>query len=111
MSILCRQPRAERDEADIELIVAALIHDVYDALAPEKHCQVSATIIRPFSRDEVTWGLQKHNLFQMYSHADKLSLEKDGRYIFSKNKLFNAAAKFYQKWNQIPIIPEYQKRN
>ena len=46
--------RAEWDGADIELIVAALIHDVGNAIASENHSQVSATIIRPFSLDEVT---------------------------------------------------------
>ena len=99
----------ERDGADIELIVAALIHDVGNALAPENHSQVSATIIRPFSLDEVTWILQMHGLFQMYYYADKLSLEKDGRDIYSEHKLFNAAVKFCQKWNQIPFVPEYKK--
>ena len=109
MTIRCRQHRAERDGADIELIVAALIHDVGNALAPENHSQVSATIIQPFSLDEVTWILQMHGLFQMYYYADKLSLEKDGRDIYSEHKLFNAAVKFCQKWNQIPSVPEYKK--
>ena len=41
----------ERDAADIELIVAALIHDVGNALAPQNHSQLSATIIQPVSLD------------------------------------------------------------
>ena len=84
--------REESDGADIEFIFASLIHDVGNALAPENHSQVSATIIQPFSLDEVTWILQMHGLFQMYYYADKLSLEKDGRDIYSEHKLFNAAA-------------------
>ena len=55
--------RAEWDGADIELIVAALIHDVGDSLAQENHYQVSATIIRSFYLDEVTWILEMHGLF------------------------------------------------
>ena len=46
--------RSERSGAGIELIVAALIHDVGNALASENQPQVSATIIRPFSLDEAT---------------------------------------------------------
>ena len=53
----------ERDGADIELIFAALIHDVSNALSQENHSQVSATIIQPLSLDEVTWILQMHGLF------------------------------------------------
>ena len=52
-----------------------------------------------------------HGLFQMYYYVDKLSLEKDGRDIYSEHKLFNVAVKFCQKWNQISFVPEYQKRN
>ena len=52
-----------------------------------------------------------HGLFQMYCYLDKLSLEKDGRDIYSEHKLFNAAVKFCQKWNQLPFVPECQKRN
>ena len=101
--------RAERYGADIGLIVATLIHDVGKTLAPKNHSQMSATIIRPFSRDEVTWILQMHGLFQMYYYADKLGLEKDVREIYSEHKLFNADVKFCQKWSQIPSVPEYKK--
>ena len=87
----------ERDGTDIEFIFATLIHKVGNALAPENHSQVSATIIQPFSLDEVTWILQMHGPFQMYYYVDKLSLEKDSRNIFSGHKLFNAAVKFCQK--------------
>ena len=52
-----------------------------------------------------------HGLFQMYYYVDKLSLEKDGRDIYSEHKLFNAAVKFCQKLNQLPFVPECQKRN
>tara|TARA_A200000113_G_scaffold198348_1_gene190416 strand:- start:332 stop:607 length:276 start_codon:yes stop_codon:yes gene_type:complete len=89
----------ERNGADIELIFAALIHDVGNALAPENHSQVFTTIIQPFSLDEVTWILQMHGLFQMYYYVDKLSLEKDGRDIYREHNLFNATVKFCQKWN------------
>lgn len=47
----------ELDGADIKHIFAALIHDVGDALAPENHFHVSATIIQPFSLDEMAWIL------------------------------------------------------
>ncbi|MEO7941199.1 MAG: HD domain-containing protein, partial [Burkholderiaceae bacterium] len=42
--------RAEEDGEDIELIVAALLHDLGDELAPENHSQLAAAIIRPYVR-------------------------------------------------------------
>ena len=48
---LQKAKQAERDGANIELIVAALIPHDGNALAQENHSQVSVTIIRPFFRD------------------------------------------------------------
>ena len=58
--------RAEDDGADIELIVAALVHDLGDDLAPENHSQMAAAIIRPYVREEVTWIIEHHGVFQIY---------------------------------------------
>ena len=90
-----------RDGADIKLIFAALFHDVGNALKPENHPQVSATIIQPFSLDEVTLFLQMHSPFQMYYYVAKFGLEKDDRDFYSQHKLFNAAVKFGQKMEPV----------
>ena len=71
--------RAEQGGADKELIVAALIHDIGDDLAPENHSQMAAAIIRPYVRAEVTWILEMHGVFQMYYYADKIGLNKHER--------------------------------
>ena len=63
--------RAEADGADIEMIVAALIHDIGDDLAPVNHSQLASTIIRPYVREEVTWVVSMHGLFQMYYFGPK----------------------------------------
>ena len=48
--------RAERDGADIEMIVGALIHDLGDDLAPLNHSQLAAAIIRPYVRERSRLG-------------------------------------------------------
>ena len=65
--------RAEEDGADKELIVGALIHDLGDDLAPANHSQLAATIIRPYVREEVTWIISMHGLFQMFYFLRKNS--------------------------------------
>lgn len=42
--------RAERDGADSDWVVAALVHDIGGALAPENHSQLAAAVIRPYVR-------------------------------------------------------------
>jgi predicted HD phosphohydrolase len=57
--------RAERDGADIDWIVAALLHDIGDGLAPQNHDRMSAEVIRPFVRWDVAWVVEHHGIFQM----------------------------------------------
>src|SRR4051795_11135009 len=43
--------RAQHDGADADWVVAALVHDIGDALAPENHSQLAAAMLRPYVRD------------------------------------------------------------
>jgi len=58
--------RAMKDGADEEMIVAALIHDIGDELAPYNHAELAAAILRPYVRAEVSWIVAQHGLFQNY---------------------------------------------
>ena len=55
--------RAERDGADIDWIVAALLHDIGDIYAPYNHDEYAATILRPFVREQVHLGGRKARRF------------------------------------------------
>jgi len=102
--------RAEADGADIEFIVAALIHDIGDDLAPENHSQMAAAIIRPYVRAEVTWVLEHHGIFQMVYYADKLGLNKDERERYRGHKWFESAEKFCGEWDQTSFDPAYTSK-
>ena len=56
--------RAERDGADDETVVCALLHDIGDVLAPNNHSAVAADLLAPFigesmARSSVTMHCQK----------------------------------------------------
>ncbi len=102
--------RAEDSGADIELIVAALIHDLGDELAPQNHSQFAAAIIRPYVRAEVTWIVGMHGVFQMYYYADKLGLNKDARERYRDHIWFEACEKFCALWDQASFDPDYPTR-
>lgn len=57
--------RAERDGADTDWIVAALLHDIGDIYAPYNHDEYAAAILRPFVREQVAWVVEKHGDFQL----------------------------------------------
>ena len=102
--------RAEDNGADIELIVAALIHDLGDELAPQNHSQFAAAIIRPYVRAEVAWIVEKHGVFQMYYYADKLGQNKDARESYRDHMWFDACEKFCALWDQVSFDPNYPTR-
>lgn len=102
--------RAENDGADDELVIAALIHDIGDDLAPENHSQMAASVIRPYVRAEVTWILEMHGLFQMYYYADKVGLDKNERERYRGHKWFDAAEQFCRDWDQMSFDPDYETK-
>jgi len=102
--------RAEQGGADKELIVAALIHDIGDDLAPENHSQMAAAIIPPYVRAEVTWILDMHGVFQMYYYADKIGLNKHERDRWRDHRWFDGCEKFCRDWDQVSFDPSFPSK-
>jgi len=71
--------RAAREGADEEMVVAALLHDVGDELAPYNHSEMAAAILRPYVRPEVAWIVEHHGLFQNYYYVHHLGGDRYAR--------------------------------
>ncbi|MGB1188626.1 MAG: HD domain-containing protein [Pseudomonadales bacterium] len=102
--------RAEDDGADIEWVVAALIHDLGDDLAPMNHAQFAASMIRPYVRPEVTWAVEQHGLFQRYYYAHHLGQDPNGRALYQDHPYFHACVNFCERWDQASFDPAYPTR-
>ncbi len=99
--------RAEAAGADIELIVAALIHDMGDDLAPFNHAEVAAALIRPYVRPEVTWIVEQHGVFQSYYFAHHTGKDRHGRERFRTHRWFQSCADFCEQWDQASFDPDF----
>src|SRR6266702_7790591 len=99
--------RALKDGADDELIVAALIHDVGDDLAPYNHSEIAAGIIRPYVRPEVTWVVEQHGIFQMYYYAHHLGADRHALDRFQGHAWYDSCDRFCAKWDQAAFDPDY----
>lgn len=99
--------RAQNDGADIETIVAALVHDLGDELAPENHSQLAAAIVRPYVRAEVTWIIEMHGLFQMRYYAHFYGKDPDGYLAFKDHPWFDACVRFCEVYDQAAFDPAY----
>jgi len=96
---------AEADGADIETIVAALVHDLGDELAPENHSQLAAAIIRPYVRAEVTWIIEMHGLFQMQYYAHFYGRDPNGYLAYKDHPWFESCTRFCERYDQAAFDP------
>ena len=71
--------RAIKDKADSEMIVAALLHDIGDELAPLNHSEYAAAVLKPYVSEKIHWIVKKHGEFQMYYYAHHLGGNKNQR--------------------------------
>jgi predicted HD phosphohydrolase len=99
--------RALKDGADDELIVAALIHDVGDELAPYNHSEIAAGIIRPYVREQVTWIVEQHGLFQTYYYAHHAGRDRNAREKFRGHPWYQDCKDFCADWDQCSFDPDY----
>ena len=100
--------RALNDKADDEMIVAALLHDIGDELAPNNHAEFAAAILKPYVSEKTAWIVEKHGIFQMYYYAHHLGFNKNERDKYKGHKYYPATAEFCEKWDQISFDPNYK---
>lgn len=99
--------RAEADGADVDWVVAALLHDIGDELAPHNHDSFAADIIRPFVRDQVSWVVQHHGIFQMVYYAHHYDRDPEARRKFADHPCYPDAVDFCERWDQSSFDPDY----
>ena len=103
--------RALREGADIDWVVGALLHDIGDGLAPQNHDRMSAEIIRPFVREEVSWVVEHHGIFQMLYYGHHYGWDRNARERFRDHPCFDACAAFCERWDQASFDPEYDSES
>ena len=100
--------RAFNDKADEEMIVATLLHDIGDELAPMNHSEYAAAVLKPYVSKKTHWIIEKHGEFQMYYYAHHLGKNQNQRDKYKDHKYFNDAVEFCEKWDQASFDPDYK---
>jgi predicted HD phosphohydrolase len=100
--------RALRDKASEEMIVAALLHDIGDELAPLNHSEYAASVLRPYVSEKTCWIVEKHGEFQMYYYAHHLGGNRDQRNKYQDHKYFQDTLDFCENWDQKSFDPNYK---
>lgn len=99
--------RAERDGADIDWVVSALLHDIGDIFAPYNHDEYAASILKPFVREQCTWVVEKHGDFQMIYYGHHVGGDAHKRDKYKGHLYFDDCVAFCERWDQASFDPGY----
>ena len=99
--------RCERDGGDDDWIIAALMHDLGDVLAPFSHAEVAAEILRPYVREEVYWAVKHHALFLNYFNKSLSEEQRQERESYQDSPHYQATIDFCERWDQCSFDPNY----
>ena len=100
--------RAYRNGEGEEMVVAALLHDIGDELAPMNHSEYAASILRPYVSEKTHWIIEKHGEFQMFYYAHHLGGDKNKREKYKDHKYYQDTINFCEKYDQNSFDPNYK---
>ncbi len=99
--------RAHRDGRSEEYVVAALLHDLGDELAPHTHGEMSAAIMKPFIAPDICWIVGHHGVFQMYHYGPLTGDDPNARDRFRDSPYFDGCAEFCALYDENCFDPSY----
>jgi len=100
--------RALNDKASEEMIVATLLHDIGDELAPLNHSEYAGTVLKPYVSEKTHWIVEKHGEFQMYYYAHHLGGNRNQRNKYKGHKYYKATLDFCENWDQKSFDPNFK---
>jgi len=99
--------RAEEAGEPEEMIVAALLHDLGDTLAPLSHSEFAAAVLRPFVSARTHWIVAHHGLFQMYYYAHHHGRDRHARDRHRDHPWYQDCVDFCERYDQNCFDPDY----
>ena len=100
--------RAYKNKESEEMVVACLLHDIGDELAPLNHSEYAATVLKPYVSERTHWIIEKHGEFQMYYYAHHLGADRFKREEYKDHKYYQATVDFCEKYDQCSFDPNYK---
>ena len=99
--------RALREKASEEMVVASLLHDIGDEIAPLNHSELAAAVLKPFVSEKTRWIVEQHGLFQAYYYNHHYGKDRNLRDKFKGHEHFQDTINFCERWDQASFDPNY----
>ena len=100
--------RAFNNKENDEMVVATLLHDIGDELAPMNHSEYAAAILKPYVSERTHWIVEKHGEFQTYYYAHYLGGDKNKREKYKDHEYYQDTIDFCEKYDQNSFDPNYE---
>jgi predicted HD phosphohydrolase len=105
--VLQSATRALRDDRGADYVVAALVHDLGDDLAPHSHGLLTSAILMPYVEEWLSWVIKVHPVFSQYHYAPHMGGDKHARDRYRDNPWFDRAVEFVEHYDQNCFDPGY----
>lgn len=102
--------RAYEAGEDEEMVVAALLHDIGDVLAPASHSEMAAAILRPYVSERVHWIIRHHGLFQSYYYAHHYDQDRFARDRHKDHPWYQDCVDFCANYDQNCFDPDFPSK-
>ncbi len=99
--------RAYDDGADEETVVAALLHDIGDVVAPYNHGEVAAAILKPYVSAKTHWIVKHHCVFQGYYYNHHYGGDRHAREKYRDSPYYEDCVYFCHNYDQNAFDPNY----
>ena len=93
-----------------EMVVAALLHDIGDELAPCAHSEMAAAILRPYVSEKLYWIVKTHGIFQMFYYAHHVGGDRNARDKYKDHPWFDDAVYFCEHYDQNCFDPAFKSK-
>jgi predicted HD phosphohydrolase len=100
--------RAHRDGRDEEYVVAALLHDIGDHLAPYSHGEYVAAVLKPYVSERICWIIQHHGVFQAVYYAHHLGGDRNARDAYRDHPHYEDCREFCELYDQNCFDPAFE---
>ncbi len=99
--------RARLDGASADWVVAALVHDIGDDLAPYNHSEIAAAVLQPYVPAEVHWVVLHHGVFQSYYYAHFHGGDRHAKDRYRDHRWAPRCEAFCADWDQNSFDPGF----
>ena len=100
--------KAQKNGETEEMIVATLLHDIGDELAPMNHSEYAAAVLKPYVSEKTHWIIKMHGIFQTFYFAHHFGKDKNERDKYKDHKYYQATIDFCEKYDQSSFDPKYK---